>query len=394
MSAFYRDAKNHLTIDGLALDGLMAEFGSPLYVYSGAGLERSFTAFQAAVAAVSGKVQFALKANSALGVIALLARCGAGADIVSAGELARALAAGIAAEITLTEGTRSYVVQVNTLDPQREPTPQLEVASISAALNQTLDLEVTLSEPAPAGGTIVGLSAANGLVSLASTEIEFAAWEQSASLSVTVGSEAGNETLTFTSNGGSAQLSIEILSVVPTLFISEYSEGSSNNKYIEIFNPTSGQIALDDYRFSMCNNGCDAEGSFDYPNNTFDTGAVIAAGDVYVVCHPSSSSTISAQCDETYGYLSNGDDTFALVSATGETIDMVGSMSTTDVGDGWTVAGVANATKDHTLVRKASIQRGESDWTLSAGTNEVDSQWIVLSKDEWGYVGSHPHPDL
>ena len=36
MSAFYRDAKNHLTIDGLALDGLMAEFGSPLYVYSGA----------------------------------------------------------------------------------------------------------------------------------------------------------------------------------------------------------------------------------------------------------------------------------------------------------------------------------------------------------------------
>ena len=131
--------------------------------------------------------------------------------------LVKALAAGIAAEITLTEGTRSYVVQVNTLDPQREPTPQLEVASISAALNQTLDLEVTLSEPAPAGGTIVGLSAANGLVSLASTEIEFAAWEQSASLSVTVGSEAGNETLTFTSNGGSAELSIEILSVVPTL---------------------------------------------------------------------------------------------------------------------------------------------------------------------------------
>ena len=308
--------------------------------------------------------------------------------------LVRALAAGIAAEVTLTEGTRSYVVQVNTLDPQREPTPQLEVSSLSAALNQTLDLEVTLSEPAPAGGTIVALSAANGLVSLASTEIEFAAWQQSASLSVAVGSEAGNETLTFTSNGGSAQLSIEILSVVPTLFISEYSEGSSNNKYIEIFNPTSGQIALDDYRFSMCNNGCDAEGSFDYPNNTFDTGAVIAAGDVYVVCHPSSSSTISAQCDETYGYLSNGDDTFALVSAAGETIDMVGSMSTTDVGDGWTVAGVANATKDHTLVRKANIQRGESDWTLSAGTNEVDSQWIVLSKDEWGYVGSHPHPDL
>ena len=104
MSAFYRDALNYLTIDGMPLDQLMAEFGSPLYVYSGAGLERAVTAFQAAVAPVAGKVHFALKANSALGVIALLARCGAGADIVSAGELARALAAGIAAKDVVFSG--------------------------------------------------------------------------------------------------------------------------------------------------------------------------------------------------------------------------------------------------------------------------------------------------
>ena len=104
MSAFYRDADNYLTVDGLVLNGLMAEFGSPLYVYSGAGIERSFNAFQAAVAAVSGKVHFALKANSALGVIALLTRCGAGADIVSAGELARALAAGIEAKDVVFSG--------------------------------------------------------------------------------------------------------------------------------------------------------------------------------------------------------------------------------------------------------------------------------------------------
>ena len=114
MSAFYRDAKNHLTIDGLALDGLMAEFGSPLYVYSGAGLERSFTAFQAAVASVSGKVQFALKANSALGVIALLTRCGAGADIVSAGELARALAAGIAPKDVVFSGVGKNPADIRT----------------------------------------------------------------------------------------------------------------------------------------------------------------------------------------------------------------------------------------------------------------------------------------
>ena len=104
MSAFFRDAQHHLTIDGVPLDRLMTEFGSPLYVYSGAGLQRAFTAFQTAVAPVSGKLHFALKANSALGVIALLARCGAGADIVSAGELARALTAGIAADDIVFSG--------------------------------------------------------------------------------------------------------------------------------------------------------------------------------------------------------------------------------------------------------------------------------------------------
>ena len=112
MSAFYRDAYDHLTIEGLPLDALMAEFGSPLYVYSGNGLERALAAFQAAVAPVSGKVHFALKANSALGVIALLARCGAGADIVSAGELARALAAGIAAKDAVFSGVGKSVVDI------------------------------------------------------------------------------------------------------------------------------------------------------------------------------------------------------------------------------------------------------------------------------------------
>ena len=114
MSAFYRNTHNHLTIDGMPLDRLMAEFGSPLYVYSGAGLERAFTAFQQAVAPVAGKVHFALKANSALGVIALLARCGAGADIVSAGELARALAAGIAAKDVVFSGVGKRPADIRT----------------------------------------------------------------------------------------------------------------------------------------------------------------------------------------------------------------------------------------------------------------------------------------
>ena len=94
MCAFHRDDNQRLCVDGLSLADITASYGSPLYVYSGSGITEAFTQFQAAVAPVSGKVHFAMKANSALGVLALIGRLGGGMDIVSLGELARAQAAG------------------------------------------------------------------------------------------------------------------------------------------------------------------------------------------------------------------------------------------------------------------------------------------------------------
>ncbi|MDA7598723.1 diaminopimelate decarboxylase [Alphaproteobacteria bacterium] len=96
MCAFYRDETGHMVVDGLSLDTIAADYGSPLYVYSGAGIVSAYNDFAAAVAPVNGKVHFAVKANSALGVIALLGKQGAGADIVSSGEMERVIAAGIA----------------------------------------------------------------------------------------------------------------------------------------------------------------------------------------------------------------------------------------------------------------------------------------------------------
>ena len=60
-----------------------------------------------------------------------------------------------------------------------------------------------------------------------------------------------------------------------------------------------------------------------------------------------------------------------------------------DPGSGWEVAGVSNATKDHTLVRKCGITQGNSDWTASAGTNADDSEWIVLEQNDWSNLGIH-----
>ena len=104
MPAFIRNANGDLSVSGVSLADIAAQYGSPLYVYSGDGIRDDYRRFAGAVGPAGGRVHFALKANSALGVIALLAREGAGADIVSGGELARALAAGIPASKIVFSG--------------------------------------------------------------------------------------------------------------------------------------------------------------------------------------------------------------------------------------------------------------------------------------------------
>ena len=74
---------------------LAAEVGTPFYCYSTATLERHYKVFAGAFADVPSLVCYAMKANSNQAVIATLARQGAGADVVSEGELKRALAAGV-----------------------------------------------------------------------------------------------------------------------------------------------------------------------------------------------------------------------------------------------------------------------------------------------------------
>ena len=54
------------------------------------------------------------------------------------------------------------------------------------------------------------------------------------------------------------------------------------------------------------------------------------------------------------------------------------------------MAGVLEATKDHTLVRKAYVTSGnQGNWSLSAGTNEENSEWIVYEQNTWNYLGLH-----
>src|SRR6059036_1247723 len=89
----YRDG--HLCCEQVDLRKLAAEVGTPAYVYSKAALLESLAAYDRAFRDVPHVVCYSVKANSNLGVLSVLAKAGAGADIVSGGELYRALRAGV-----------------------------------------------------------------------------------------------------------------------------------------------------------------------------------------------------------------------------------------------------------------------------------------------------------
>ena len=80
------------------------------------------------------------------------------------------------------------------------------------------------------------------------------------------------------------------------LFFSEAAEGSSNNKYLEIYNPTSGDIDLSGYAFPSVSNAPNVPGEYEFWN-AFPEGAMVAAGDVYIIAHPSADPIIGAEAD-------------------------------------------------------------------------------------------------
>ena len=175
----------------------------------------------------------------------------------------------------------------------------------------------------------------------------------------------------------------------PELFISEYIEGSSSNKAIEIYNPTGAEVDLSAYSVQGTNNGT-AWG--DGGDRDHALSGMLAAGDVYVIAADAANEDILAVADDTLSYESpvhhNGDDGIALLKD-GVFIDYIG-VDGVDPGDGWEVAGVADATKDHTLIRKASVMYGDF-WVNSVGTDADDSQWLVMDQDFTASLGSHPY---
>lgn len=160
------------------------------------------------------------------------------------------------------------------------------------------------------------------------------------------------------------------------LYFSEYIEGSSSNKALEIYNPTAGSIDLSNYTIFRYNNGATS------PSGTFPMTGTLASHDVYVIANSSANATILGASDTTSAItFYNGDDHLRLVNTmTGDTIDAIGELGV-DPGAGWTVG--SGATNNFTLIRMVTIEQGNIDWTTAS------MEWDVYPIDMVDSLGMH-----
>jgi predicted extracellular nuclease len=167
-------------------------------------------------------------------------------------------------------------------------------------------------------------------------------------------------------------------SSVPTLFFSEYVEGSSFNKALEIYNGTGAAVdlAAGGYSVRLYSNGAAT------PGNSINLTGTLANGDVLVLAHASATFVLLADVVSSAVVNFNGDDAVELV-ANGITLDVIGQVGF-DPGTAWGTA--PTRTQDQTLRRKASVLAGDTN-----GSDAFDPslEWDGFAIDTFDGLGSH-----
>lgn len=180
-------------------------------------------------------------------------------------------------------------------------------------------------------------------------------------LSVTDGSVSSTQSFTISVapiGGGSGSAT--------DLIISEYIEGSSNNKGLEIANFTGGSVSLSDYSLQKATNGSGSWGS------ALNLSGTLADGAVYVVVNSSSDATMQGVADLVTGggiVTFNGNDAVGLFKS-GTLIDLLGNPSS-----------ASNYAQNVTLVRKSTINSPNSTYTIS--------EWESFATDTFSNLGGH-----
>lgn len=167
--------------------------------------------------------------------------------------------------------------------------------------------------------------------------------------------------------------------VATELFFSEYVEGSSNNKALEVFNGTDQAIDLvaGDYDVQMFFNGNPVAGS------TIDLTGTVASGDVFVLAHASAAPTILGAADQTNGSgWFNGDDAVVLRRG-GVVVDSIGQVGV-DPGSEW--GSGLTSTADNTLRRMASVTAGD---LTRDDSFDPSAEWDGFATDTHDGLGAH-----
>lgn len=168
------------------------------------------------------------------------------------------------------------------------------------------------------------------------------------------------------------------------LFFSEYVEGSSNNKYLEIYNGTGKAVDLSDYIIEVYMNG----NSTPRYNEMLD--GVLKNGEVIVIAHSMATIYNGAACVSSVANF-NGNDAIALVKIVGDEfkfVDIIGCIGE-DPGKEWVDKADKNlSTLDKTLIRKPSVRGGVTK-NPEEGFPTLGTEWISYPIDTSKYLGRH-----
>jgi uncharacterized protein len=162
------------------------------------------------------------------------------------------------------------------------------------------------------------------------------------------------------------------------LLISEYIEGSSNNKAVEIYNGSGDLINLGEYSLLLYANGAST------PTQTMALDAVsMDTGDTFVLVNSNAEAALLGYADQQTSALTfNGDDALVLMKSD-EVIDSIGTVGF-DPGDGWSCAD--GSTVNQTLRRKTEICNGD---TNTGDDFDVCLEWDFFVVDTFDNLGQH-----
>jgi diaminopimelate decarboxylase len=144
---FFKYFSGELQVDGIAVKEIAKKFGTPVYVYSADAFLKPLQRFQSGLKTIDHLICFAVKSNSNIAILKMLAKAGAGMDLVSGGELFRAQAAGVPSQRIVFSGvgkTRSEIAQaleVGIFSFNVESLPELELINeVALGKNRVADV--------------------------------------------------------------------------------------------------------------------------------------------------------------------------------------------------------------------------------------------------------------